>query len=289
MIRPAEKVLKKMRRLSILILVLLAASGSLLYALDGITENPRVSDETTRAEDAALRVSVGTTLVSDEKPRVKVKAPSVKDGTPREPYEIPLDPKTGFPLIQEKPFAIFNYGFSSAIVTRVEKQEKRSNFVRQNTMLGGYFSMQSVNMQPVNSVLRLSAYYPVYSTFNGMEMKGKQKLVGALDVFAGPMLETDMWKYVQIKGSAGLHFMYQATDEFSLIYLGLGLLCGMELPLASCWTMLVDGTASLDYAGFGTNRNIQPYTASWNCRVDIGARYSRKARHAYSYINSRKR
>lgn len=200
--------------------------------------------------------------------------------------DVPLDSKTGFPVIEKKPFPIFNYGLAGSLVTRLEVQEKRSNFVWQDGLLGAYVSVQSVNMKPVNSIARLAVYYPVHNTFNGMDMKQLQMLRGAIDFYAGPMLETDMWKYVHIKGSGGLHFMYQLTDEYHLLYLGVGLLAGLELPLAKNWTIVTNGIASLDYPNLGSNKN-QIYNVSWNYQLELGVRFSKKNPHRYYYIGKR--
>lgn len=198
---------------------------------------------------------------------------------------VKIDPITGFPMIEKKPFVMFDYGASLGLVSRIEIQKNRSNFVRQTHLLGTYVAMQTANMKPVNSMIRLAGYYPIHNTFNGMKQKSKQLVLGAFDLFAGPILEVDMWKYVFLKGAGGLHFMYQATDQYHLLYLGLGILVGAELPVANRWTVLINGMISADYPNFGTNRQIQPYSVSWNYQVDLGVRYSIKGIHEYSYIN----
>ncbi len=203
----------------------------------------------------------------------------------QENSDVELDPKTGFPIIKEKPFVMFNYGFTDALVTRLELQEKRSNFVRQTSLLGAYVSMQTVNIKPINNYTRLAIYYPYYNTFNGMKQSSKQKILGAVDLFWGPMLEADMWKYILIKSAVGLHFMYQRTDEFDLLYLGLGLMAGFELPVAKNWTILANGSFSLDYPNLGSNSIIQPYDYAWTYQIDFGFRYSKKGVHKYSYIH----
>lgn len=203
----------------------------------------------------------------------------------QENSNVELDPKTGFPVIKEKPFVMFNYGFADALITRLELQEERSNFVRQTSLLGAYVSMQTVNIKPINNYTRLAIYYPFYNTFNGMKQSSKQKILGAVDLFWGPMFEADMWKYILIKSAAGLHFMYQRTDEFDLLYLGLGLMAGFELPVAKNWTILANGSFSLDYPNLGSNSRIQPYDYAWTYQIDFGFRYSKKGVHKYSYIH----
>ena len=195
-----------------------------------------------------------------------------------------INPKTGFPEIQHKPFVVFNEGAAFANVTRIETQSSRNNYVWQNSMIGAFFEVQSKNMRPLNSIIRVSAFYPFYYTFNDVKQVPKQTILYAFDLFAGPIIETDMWKYVRLKFSAGLHYMYQLTDEYHLHYLGGGLLAGLELPLAPKWTILLDGTFDLDYPNFGTNRMVQPFDYSWQYHLNLGVRYSKKARNQYSYI-----
>lgn len=195
-----------------------------------------------------------------------------------------INPKTGFPEIQHKPFVVFNEGAAFANVTRIETQSSRNNYVWQNSMIGAFFEVQSKNMRPLNSIIRVSAFYPFYYTFNDVKQVPKQTVLYAFDLFAGPIIETDMWKYVRLKFSAGLHYMYQLTDEYHLHYLGGGLLAGLELPLAPKWTILLDGTFDLDYPNFGTNRMVQPFDYSWQYHLNLGVRYSKKARNQYSYI-----
>lgn len=40
-----------------------------------------------------------------------------------------LDPKTGFPVIKEKPFVVYNEGIAASWVTRIMKQDNRSKIV----------------------------------------------------------------------------------------------------------------------------------------------------------------
>ena len=73
-----------------------------------------------------------------------------------------INPKTGFPEIQHKPFVVFNEGAAFANVTRIETQSSRNNYVWQNSMIGAFFEVQSKNMRPLNSIIRVSAFYPFY-------------------------------------------------------------------------------------------------------------------------------
>lgn len=198
-----------------------------------------------------------------------------------------INPKTGFPEIIQKPFVVFNEGVSAGMINRIEKQDTRSNFVRENYLIGAYFEIQTENMKPVNSLIKLSAYYPFYNTFNGMKQYPKQVILYAFDLFAGPVLQADMWNYIHLKLASGLHYMYQLTDEYHMNYLGLGLSGGIELPVAKRWTILLNGLFTVDYPNLGTNKNIQPFDISWQYHVDLGIRYSKKKTNKYSYIRQK--
>lgn len=197
---------------------------------------------------------------------------------------IEINEKTGFPKIKAKPFVMFNEGFAVAQVTRIQTVSGRSNFVWQNDFIGAFFQIQTRNMKPLNSVIRTSVFYPFYNTFNDVKQFPKQTVLYAFDLFAGPILETDMWKYVRLKFGLGLHYMYQLSDEYHLHYLGGGALAGLELPIEPRWSILLDGTFSLDYPNFGTNSLVQPYDYSWQYQLNLGVRYSVKGKNRYSYI-----
>ena len=197
---------------------------------------------------------------------------------------VEINEKTGFPRIKAKPFVMFNEGFAAAQVTRIQTVSGRSNFVWQNDFIGAFFQIQTRNMKPLNSVIRTSVFYPFYNTFNDVKQFPKQTVLYAFDLFAGPILETDMWKYVRLKFGLGLHYMYQLSDEYHLHYLGGGALAGLELPVESRWSVLLDGTFSFDYPNFGTNSLVQPYDYSWQYQLNLGVRYSVKGKNKYSYI-----
>jgi len=199
---------------------------------------------------------------------------------------VELDPVTGFPVIKKKPFVCFNEGISYTNVNRYIKNDTRSNYMWTDHMIGAFFEVQSVNMKPCNSLISVSAYYPFKHYFNKVEQIPKQTILYAFDLYAGPFFEADMWKYVQFKFGAGLHYMYQLSDEWHLNYLGAGAMITTELPIAWHWTGIINGKVTLDNANLGTNKLMQPYDYSWQYGVSIGVRYSRKHANEYSYIRS---
>lgn len=197
-----------------------------------------------------------------------------------------INPKTGFPLITDKPFVIFDYGLTSSWVNRVINQEEygRSNFNFQDFLVGAYVSMQTKNMKPLNSMIRLAGFYPLSFTFNNVPQVSKAILRGCADLFAGILLELDMWNYLRINISPGFHTYYQYSDRFNYVHLGGAVLANLELPIAKFWTIKIDGIASLDYANLGSNKDIEIYDVCWQYQLDIGFRYSKKAPNKYNYL-----
>ncbi|MBR5400431.1 MAG: hypothetical protein IK102_01360 [Treponema sp.] len=178
----------------------------------------------------------------------------------------------------------FDEGLSYAQVTRIEKLEDRSNFVRENMMAGAYFSMQTHGLPDFNFQLDISAYYPFYQAFNGMKQKTKNIINYAFDGYLGTYYVYDKIKYVNITASIGMHYMYQLTDEWHMHYLGLGVTTGIELPVSPGWTIVNRNYFSYDNANLGKNKTIQPFRASYQYHINLGVRYSRKVRNSYSYI-----
>lgn len=197
-----------------------------------------------------------------------------------------INPITGFPTIKEKPFVIFNYGLTTSWVNRVILQEvyQRSNFNFQDYLLGAYISMQTKHMQPLNSIVRIAGYYPLSFTFNDVPQVSKAVLRGAADLFAGILFELDMWNYLRINLAPGFHVYYQYSDRFNYVHVGVATLANVELPIAKFWTIKIDGIASLDYPNLGSNKEIEVYDICWQYQIDLGFRYSKKAKNKYNYL-----
>ena len=178
----------------------------------------------------------------------------------------------------------FDEGASYAQITRVEKLTDRSNFVRENMMIGAYFTTRTVGMPVADLQLDISAYYPIYQAFNGMEQQPRNVLNYAVDAYLAINGTFDKLKYVLITGSIGMHYMYQLTDEWHMNYLGLGGTLGIELPVSKGWTIVNRNFVSYDNANLGPNKTIQPFYASYQYHINLGVRYSRRVRNEYSYI-----
>jgi len=202
---------------------------------------------------------------------------------------IDINPETGFPVIKAKPYVMFNEGAAFSSITRIiyQKDYNRSNFVWQNYLVGLYCEMQTGNMKPVDSLARIAVYYPFAHTFNGMDQPAKQPILYAFDAYYGPLFQTDMWKYVRINFSLGPHILYELSDEYHHLEAGGAVLIGIELPVATYWTIINNGMLSLDYGNLGSNRVIQPYDLVWNYQIELGVRFSLKGANTYAYIRQK--
>ena len=195
---------------------------------------------------------------------------------------------SGFPAIVNKPFIVFNEGVTGAWVTRVITQSGRSNFVFRDFLGGAFLTLETKNMEPLDSMVRLSVYYPLSYSFNKHPQVSKNMFNFAFDLFAAPVFQLNMWNFVRFNLAPGLHFLYQMGDRWNYIDLGIGGMAGVEMPIARRWTLKINGYLSFDYGNFGTNRDMEPYDYVWQYQLDLGIRYSKKAPNRYSYIPSKR-
>ena len=205
--------------------------------------------------------------------------------------EEPVEEEIPVPVIVEalEPAApgvrfTFDEGVSFAQITRVERLTDRSNFVRENMMIGAFFTTKTVGLPVADLQLDISAYYPLYQAFNGMQQQPRNVLNYAVDSYLAVNGTLKTFKYVLFTGSMGMHYMYQLTDEWHMHYLGLGITTGFELPISAGWTIVNRNFFSYDNANLGPNKLIQPFYASYQYHINLGVRYSRRVRNEYSYI-----
>lgn len=182
---------------------------------------------------------------------------------------------------------IFDEGVSYSQVTRIEKMENRSNFVRENMMIGAYFSAQTTGLPLVDFELDIGAYYPFYQAFNGMKQNPKNMLNYSLDAFFGIQKSFKQLKYIYINTALGMHYMYQLTDEYHMHYVGIGAELGCEWPLTQNWTLINRNFVSYDNANLGSNKNVQPFDASYHYSIDLGVRYTKRVQNAFPYFKSK--
>lgn len=182
---------------------------------------------------------------------------------------------------------IFDEGLSYSQVTRIEKMENRSNFVRENMMIGAYFSAQTTELPLVDFELDIGAYYPFYQAFNGMKQEPKNMLNYSLDGFFGVQKTFKQLKYIYINTALGLHYMYQLTDEYHMHYVGIGAELGCEWPITQNWTLINRNFISYDNANLGTNKNVQPFDAAYHYSIDLGVRYTKRVHNDFPYFKSK--
>lgn len=180
---------------------------------------------------------------------------------------------------------ILNEGVSFGQLTRIEKMSDRSNFVRENLLIGGFVNFQTVDLyELLDFTVQIAAYYPFYNAFNGMKQFPKNKLNYALDTFLGATYTFDKIKYVPIDLSLGMHYMYQLTDEYHMSYLGLGFLGTPRFPISKNWTIVNNYFFSIDDANLGGNKKIQPFAISYQYHIDLGVCFSKRSLNPYSYV-----
>ena len=106
---------------------------------------------------------------------------------------------------------MFNEGAAVSWVTRIIKQQERSNFVWQDFLLGAYFSVTSRNMRPFDFTIRTTAYYPFSMTFNEHPQKPATPLHFAFDLYAENIenlgLEGTRCTFVTKAGSFQAHIL----------------------------------------------------------------------------------
>lgn len=182
--------------------------------------------------------------------------------------------------------ASFNEGISYAQITRIELMENRSNFVRETFLAGAFVNMKTEDLGGFDFVIQLGAYYPFRNAFNGMQQFPKQTLLYAVDSYGGTLFNIDLFQYLLFDVSVGMHFMYQLTDEYHMLYLGLGTLNTIEFPLTKNWSIVNNYFFSYDNANLGSNKNIQKFKAAYQYHIDLGVRFSKKHPNTYYYIDT---
>ncbi|MDR1278975.1 MAG: hypothetical protein LBK02_09495, partial [Treponema sp.] len=191
------------------------------------------------------------------------------------------EPPEGSESPAAQPFIIYHEGLSASWLTRIIKQTGRSNFVFEDFLPGIYLGMTLTNINYVTPTIRLTAYYPLVSTFNKMPQPPKTPLHFGLDFFGGPAFQIDRLKYARFNLSPGLHLFFLNSDRWNYFNLGIAGLAGCELPLTKDWTVLINGMVSLDNGNLGANRRMEPFDMVYQFQLDIGVRYSKKLSNTF--------
>jgi hypothetical protein len=216
-------------------------------------------------------------MAADTEPFAGSESAAAPEPQATAPGEAPADRKAGL-------FIIYNEGLSVSWLTRITRQTGRSNFVFEDFMPGLYFGMALTNVKYLTPTIRLTAYYPLSSTFNKIPQPPKTPLHFGVDFFGGPAFQIDALKYVRFNLAPGLHFLFLNSDRWNYFNLGIAGLVGFELPLTRGWTILINGIASLDNGNLGGNRLMEPFDIVYQYQIDLGVRYSKKRSNTFSYI-----
>lgn len=219
-------------------------------------------------------------LFAEDEKLENVKTESVKEKTA-------LTKAEKLEIASHKFFISYTEGVVASTVTRIIKQEGRTNFVWNDYLLGIYLESQTNNIPYVNYLLRLAAFYPYHYTFNDVEQKAKQTILYAGDVFAAPYWSLKVGTLSTLTLAPGIHYYYQLKDKFHYSHLGLGLKAGLDFPIMKTVTLVLDGMFSYDYGNLGSNHRMQPVDFAWQYQVSFGVRVSKKRKNTTPYFSKK--
>lgn len=187
----------------------------------------------------------------------------------------------------DKVFVTFNWGAAASWLTRIINQEERSNFVFKDFMPGLYFGMEMHNIKYIIPMIRLTAYYPLTSTFNDMPQKPNTPVHFGIDGLAGIQFKPIplMIDGLSLCIGPALHLLFLNSDRWNYFNLGAAAVVGIELALGQKWTMIIGGVASLDNGNLGGNREMEPFDIVYQYQVNLGFRYSRKKLNVVSLFD----
>jgi hypothetical protein len=174
---------------------------------------------------------------------------------------------------------LFSEGVIISRLNRITKQTGRSNFVLEDLLAGIYIGAEMRSQKIAVPVVRVSLYYPLESTFNKMPQKPNTPLHYGADVFTGLSFGFDKFKYVTLHFGPGLHLFFLNSDRWNYLDAGVVAFAGIEAPLNRYWTLLINGSVSLDNGNLGANRNIEPFDIVYQYHLDLGIRYNKKLRN----------
>jgi hypothetical protein len=177
-------------------------------------------------------------------------------------------------------FPTYNYGTTVSWLNRIIRQTGRSNFVFRDFLPGLFFDVELGNIKLITPMFRLAAYYPLVSTFNQMPQDPNTPLHYSADVLTGAKFKLLNTSCLRVNAGPALHLLFLNSDRWNYFDLGIAAVAGIELPLASRWTLLVNGNASLDNGNLGGNRLMEPFDIVYQYQFDIGVRYSKKIENA---------
>jgi hypothetical protein len=185
----------------------------------------------------------------------------------------------------DKFFLTYNWGAAASWLTRIINQTERSNFVFKDFLAGLYFEADLHNIKYGTPLIRLTAYYPITSTFNEMPQKPNTPLHFGADMLAGLKFGLLDTQYIRADAGLALHLFFLNADRWNYFNLGGAAVAGIELPLTKRWTLLIGGGASVDNGNLGGNREMEPFDIVYQYQVNLGARYSKKKQNTSSVFD----
>lgn len=181
---------------------------------------------------------------------------------------------------------IHNWGLAYTQVTRIQKQTERSNFVWREDLVGAFYSAQTVNL-PVNFIAKVSAFYPLSTTFNFVPQVSKQVLLYGFDFNAGPVWTFPIGQIMNVSVAPIINLRYQMDDNFHKFDLGGGVIAGMEFPFSRYFTMMLNGEFTYDFGNLGTNANMRNYDSVYSYGAQLGFRISKKSPNSFYYFGDK--
>ena len=182
------------------------------------------------------------------------------------------------------PYMYFDcdFGLDFVDVTRVVLKNDRSNFIFNDNLLGVSATMKVVGFKPFIPLLKVTGLMGTGSTFNDMKVTTSTFNYG-VDLFAGLDYRISCWDYLFINLAPGFHLLYQDTDRFGYLNLGIGTNVSFELPVSYEFTVILGGQASYDWGNFGNNALLETYDYVWQYGATLGVRFSKQHVNKYNY------
>ena len=181
-------------------------------------------------------------------------------------------------IIGSAPYLTFSYGASASWLTRIIEQTGRSNFVLRDFLPGLYFTAEIQNIKYITPEIRLTAFYPLYSSFNHVPQLPNNPLQFGADLFAGARIGTG-WSIFRLNTGLGLHMLFMTSERWNYFNLGVAAVAGIELAFSYGWSLLINGFVSADNGNLGMNKHMEPFDITYQYQASIGVRYSKIKRN----------
>ena len=242
-------------------------------------EKEKLASEKLAAKIAAMTPEQKAKYDAKQAEKAKLKAQVEADRAMRKATWESTKPTAELPKLQID----LQEGVELAKVSRVVLKENRSNFVYSDTLLGAYVTAKTAGFELLNPMVKLSLLAGLGETFNDAKVSTTTFNFG-VDTFLGVDYKANFWDFAALNITPGVHMLYQNTDRFNYLNLGLGGYFSVELPLAYEWTLVLGGQATYDWGNFGDNFYLETYDHVWQTSFDLGVRYSTKQTNKFNYL-----